>query len=234
MASDDWYRSPDWDATVKAEFERRLARARPKGRAQYRHIKATALVATNDPRMQASAFALWEQNLTDPNAYEFERVTALSFLGAYEQKAGLFAAAEAHLRAALDLMASNRSGSTDLEEVRLAEILIQRGGSAALLEARSLIEQLGETQPLLLNDRFRKCVAGARVAIALGDDGQAADWSRQALALASARHSGLANHPSLGLVETDASMRAWLAAVAQRGTVEWAVSSEQRNIHDEQ
>ncbi len=220
MASDDWFRSPGWDATAKAEFERRLARARPKGRAQYRRIKAASLMATDDPRMQAAAFALWEQNLTDPNAYAYERVTALSFLGAYEQEAGLFVAAEAHLRTALDLMASNRSGSTDLEEVRLAEILIQRGGSAALLEARSLIEQLGETQPLLLNDRFRKCVAGARVATALGDDGQAAEWSLVLLALASATHSGLANHPSLGLVDADESTRAWLAALAHLGTVE--------------
>jgi hypothetical protein len=68
--------------------------------------------------------------------------------------------------------------------------------------------------PTFQSSRFRMCLAGVRVSLALGDKARAADWAVAALALAAATHSGLRNHPDLGLVETDSKTRAWLTAIA--------------------
>ena len=217
VARDDWFRSADWGIAAKAEFEARLARARPRSRPQYRRIKALTLLDTGDPVKQAAGRDLLELTVVDRDSFEFERVAALSILGAHEQDTNLLDAAERHLRAALDLIAVHPSGGTELEEVRLAEILLKRGSQAALKEARDLIDRVGTSRPVLLSSRFRKCLAGVRVALALGQVAQAKGWARQALSLASATHSGLANHPRLGLVETDDATRAWLAMVIHEG-----------------
>jgi hypothetical protein len=213
MSRDEWFRSPDWGAEAEAVFEARLTRARPRSRPQYRRIKALALLDTGDPGKRVAGQELLEHIVADPDAYQFEKVLALSLLGANEQETGQLEAAERHLRAALSLMATNMSGGTDLEEVRLAEILVDRGGRAELEEARDLIDRAGPSRPLFLSHRFRKCLVGVRIALALGDHLPAQNWARLALELASATHSGLANHPKLGLVETDDATTAWLAEV---------------------
>ena len=213
----EWFRSPDWNAEAKADFEARLARARREGRPQYRRIKALALLGARDAELKAAGRELLEQNITDPDALPFERVTALCVLGADEQDAGDVDAAERHLRAALDLIEATPSGGTELAEVRLAEILLGRGGRAQLEEARALLDRMPASRPLLLGSRFRKCVAGVRIAAALGDEASSAAWARLALQLAAATHSGLANHPRLGLVETDDATLSWLAETALRG-----------------
>jgi hypothetical protein len=215
---DDWFRSTDWGPAAEAAFEARLARARPYKRPQYRRLKATVLLGTGDPVKAAAGSELLEGIAADLDAYRFEKVTALSQLGAFEHDGGRPEAAERHLRAALSLAAATRgSGTNELEEVRLAEILLQRGGRADLAEAAGLIDRLTPSKPVILASRFRKCLAGARVALALGDADRAAEWARTALELAAATHSGLANHPRLGLVETDEPTRAWLRTVAGVG-----------------
>jgi hypothetical protein len=57
-------------------------------------------------------------------------------------------------------------------------------------------------------------LAGVRVSLALSDKARAADWAVGALDLAAATHSGLQNHPDMGLVVTDSRTRAWLTAIA--------------------
>lgn len=217
VARDDWFRSPDWGIAARAEFESRVARARPRSRPQYRRIKAVALLDSGDPVKQAAGRGLLELTVVNRDSHEFERVSALSLLGAHEQDTGLIDAAERHLRAALDVMAVHPSGGTELEAVRLAEILLKRGRRTELEEARDLIDRVGTSRPILLSSRFRKCLVGVRVALALDEIPHAKEWARQALALASAPHSGLANHPRLGLVETDDATRAWLALVVGAG-----------------
>src|SRR4026208_1595502 len=48
MARDDWFRSSDWDAEAKADFETRLARGKSDMRGQSRRIKAIALLESKD------------------------------------------------------------------------------------------------------------------------------------------------------------------------------------------
>lgn len=213
VARDAWYRSPDWDEPARAEFELRLARAKPYNRAQYRQMKAFALLDSRNRTTENAGRAMLEEILADRDIGSFERVTVHSLLGAHEHDAGRLEAAERHLRTALGLMAtSNKSGSTGIEEVRLAEILLGKGGRADLEEARDLLGRMGD--PTFQSSRFRMCVAGVRVSLGLGDRARAADWAVVALELAAATHSGLHNHPDLGLVKTDSRTRAWLTAIA--------------------
>lgn len=214
VASRDWFRSPDWGDVARADFAARLARARPWTRPQYRRIKALALIETGDPERQAAGRALFADNISNPGPHPLERVTALCLLGAHEQDVGNLDDAERHLREALRLMVTNPSGGSGLEAVRLAEILLARGGRDELEEARRLINGPSDSDLLFLSSRFRRCLAGARIALALGDQPSAATWARQALQLSVTTHSGLANHPRLGLVEMNRSTFAWLKGIA--------------------
>jgi hypothetical protein len=207
---DDWFRSPEWGAEARAAFEQRLARARPRSRPQYRRIKGLALLETGDPERQAAGRQLLEAVIADPDAYQFERVGALCFLAAHEQDTNRLDAAEQHLRAAIPLLGTRGSGGTGLEEVRLAEILLTRGGGAELAEARGLVDR-ADAGPFP-SSQFRRCLAGVRIALAMGDQPGAEAWARRALELAARTHSGLANHPRLGLVDADEATMAWLAS----------------------
>src|SRR5437016_2331616 len=92
------------------------------------------------------------------------------------------------------MRATNASGGTGLEEVRLAEILLDRGGQAELEEARNLIDR-ADSAPIL-SGQFRHCLAGVRIALALDEKPRAAAWARRALALAFAPIRGWPITPS--------------------------------------
>jgi hypothetical protein len=216
---DRWFRSPDWDDRAQAEFETRLARARPDNRVQYRRIKALALLGSGSPESEAAGYQMLAGVVDDPHAYHFEKVGALSFLGAYDQEQGRLDSAERNLRLALAAMRTKPGGGgTGEEEIGLAEILLAHGGRTRLDEALELLATRAQDPPRLLKSRFRLCLAAARVSLALGHSRQAGEWASAALSLADATHSGLANHPDLGLVETDPQTREWLASVARQGS----------------
>jgi hypothetical protein len=56
----DWFRSREWSPEAQADFEARLARARPYNRAQYMRIKGLALADAGEKR---GARQLWERVL---------------------------------------------------------------------------------------------------------------------------------------------------------------------------
>ena len=63
----DWYRRSDWNEEVSADFETRLARARPASRAQYLSLQGYALLATQPDQAEAlleRAIALGEPSET--------------------------------------------------------------------------------------------------------------------------------------------------------------------------
>lgn len=49
----DWYRRTNWNAETAADFEARLARARPTSRAQYLSLQGQALLATHPVQAEA-------------------------------------------------------------------------------------------------------------------------------------------------------------------------------------
>ncbi len=214
VASKDWFRSSDWDERARVEFGARLARAKPYNRFQYRRIKASVLLLSGDRQKEAGGRELFEEILADDEAPGHEKTTAHWTLGAYYQRAGHLHDAERHLRAALDRISRDENGRSDVEEVQLAEVLLARGGRDHLEEARDILDRRASPPPTFVSSRFRMCLAGVRVTLALKDRRRAAEWAAAALDLAAATHSGLANHPTLGLVEADSQTRAWLTAVA--------------------
>ena len=215
VSNEDWFRSADWSAAAKAEFEARLARARPHNRVQYRRIKAVGLLRSGDGDREAAGYAILAGIARDEDAPHHEKVGALSLMGAHDQERGRLHEAESNLRAALEAMKAGQSGNTELEEIRLAEVLLALDGRDHLEEARHLLEERAQKPPRLVSSRFRLCVAATRVCMALGLKQEAAGWAAAASKLATAEHSGLANHPTLGLVQTDHKTREWLAAVAR-------------------
>ncbi|HEX7949739.1 MAG TPA: hypothetical protein VF494_05275 [Candidatus Limnocylindrales bacterium] len=211
---DAWFRSPYWDREAQADFETHLARSRPFNRRQYRKLKGFALLQSDEPGAEAAGYRMLRELLADPDTGEIERVSVLSQIGAHEHDRGLLDDAERDLRQAIATMRPSRSGSNGLEAVRLAEILLEAGGTTRLEEARRLLEVEARRPSIFLSVRFRLCVASARVLLALGDPRSATVWAATALDLAAREHSGLAKHPTLGLVELDPALRDWLQALA--------------------
>jgi hypothetical protein len=215
-ARDKWFRSSDWDEPAQREFYERLARAVPDNQVQYRRIKAIALLASRDRKKQAAGLELLASIIGSRDARNDERVSATAMLAAHQQEQGQLADSEQTYRRALELMRVNRSGSTQLEEIGLAEVLLSIGGRENVEEARDLVELRAKDPPLFLNGRFRLAVAAARVYVALGEQQTAAEWATVALDLAERTKSGLARHPDLGLVHTDNATRKWLSSVASK------------------
>jgi hypothetical protein len=144
---DHWFRSSDWDTAAQAEFERRLARAQPSNRIQYRRIKALALLHGPDQGGRLAGYEMLASLVRDGDAPNMEKVSALSEMARFDQERGWLDDAERNYRVALAAMRSNRSGGNGEEEIRLAEILIDRGDSSNLDEAKQLLEQRAEDPP---------------------------------------------------------------------------------------
>jgi tetratricopeptide (TPR) repeat protein len=216
MAPTDWFRSTDWGEAAERDFRQRLARARPHNQIQYRRIKAVTLLDTGDPAKATSGQRLLIEIVDSAEAPEFEKVMALSMLGERALREGRLDEAEANLREALRISGPDSSGTSGLEEVWLAQVALARGDRAGLPEARALVERRAAYPHPFLNARFETCLTAAKVAMALEDRAEAATWAQAALRLADADHSGLANHPTLGLVRLSSQTRAWLSDVAGR------------------
>jgi hypothetical protein len=214
VASRDWYRSNDWGEAAERDFRRRLTRARTHNQIQYRRIKAASLLETGDAAKVAAGRRLLTEVAQSPDAPDFEKVIALTMLGRRALEEGRLDEADGCLREALGISGPNGSGTTGLEEAWLAQVALARGDTAGLRHARALVELRAADPPMILSARFEVTLTAARVALALDDRAAAASWARTALEVADAEHSGLANHPGLGLVQINPATRAWLSEVA--------------------
>jgi hypothetical protein len=213
-AKDRWFRSPDWDEASQAEFAARLSRARPYNQVQYRRIKAIALLDTKDPVRQQAGRSMLEENLAIPDILSFERTVALTTLARHERSRGRLTGAVRALRQALAVGGPDANGTTGEEEIELAEVLLAQGSEADLREAKALLDRRASDPPIFVRSRYRLAVGQTRVCLALGDASAASGWASQALELAKAEHSGLRNHPELGLVDPPEVERIWLRDVA--------------------
>lgn len=166
--------------------------------------------------MQAAGFALLVSITTAVDAADHERVTALSVLAEHDAQTGRFDDAEGYLREAIRIGGPSMSGGTGEERIRLAELLLNKETSRATEEAQELLDQSGADMPLFVVSRFRLSVAQTRASLARGDQAAAAEWASAALELAQQSHSGLRNHPALGLVKADTETLAWLDQIAGR------------------
>jgi hypothetical protein len=189
---------PKSDPEAMAEFERRLAKARPTSRAQYLRVKAATLLERRTPGATSVAIGLltrvvteYDDRLDVPSSHEL--------LGEAYRRVGDLGAAEHHLRACIDTRYENRSGTTGVTELSLAEALLDQGRTA---EAGDLLALEGLPRALRWNAQiFRFVVACARYEAMTGGD--PTPWAKRALDLAADRTPQLPRHPDIGLIETD-------------------------------
>jgi hypothetical protein len=127
-ASDDWYRSTEWDEKARAAFDAKIRRAR-KGynRAQYFWLKAGALFHSGDLERRRAAVALLERALVESGAEDRHLAHLLDDLSGYQLALGDTTGARATLERCLALGPRGYSQSVSPEET-LARILIDEGG----------------------------------------------------------------------------------------------------------
>lgn len=197
--AEDWFRLPDWDEMARAEFERRLARARPYNRAQYLRIKGLALNETGET---AGARSLWLRVLEDDG--EFSSVQGASAL---EHLGDSFAADDPV--AALDFYERSLEGvrlgrgTTCTQHIKMAELLLREPTKSHVNRASDLLARWPEeTQSPFPNAHFRWNLAVIELAQAVGDSEAAQGAARRALDLAG-RGPVFPRHKTVGIVQTD-------------------------------
>jgi predicted Zn-dependent protease len=198
-ATDDWFRSPAWDDSARADFEARLARARPHNRQQYLRIKGVRLRAAGHA---AAAREVLERAAEHPDGYFHETVSAWETLADIAIECGDRANAERLYRRILAEQPSG-SGTTGSVEISLAELLLDRGRTEDRDEASGLLSTWIERKAMKFdNQLFRWHLNLIRVAEATGDHETVRRAANTALAVAE-RGPQLPRHPGVGLVETD-------------------------------
>lgn len=197
--TDEWYRLPDWDEEARAEFERRLRRARSFNRAQYLRIKGVALEEAGET---AGARELWRRVLDEDGDFaEMDAWAAAEHLGdSYvDDDPGL--AITFYRRS----MKRNRhlNMTTATQPIKLAELLHQRGRPKDLTEAKRLLTGWPRRADLPLPDAHFRCHAAlAEVCDATGDRGEARQAANRALALVDAP-APFPRDEELGVVRAD-------------------------------
>jgi tetratricopeptide (TPR) repeat protein len=212
----DWFRAPTWTTEASDSFEQRLRRARAGNRPQYLRVQAVTLLESEsaDAHDRQAAIALLHR-LLDQYPDNWQVSTAHELLGEAYRASGDLDRAEQHLRCCLETSPSDRSGTTGLPDLTLAELLVERGTPAGLGEAAALLDAADLSERLAFHTHvFRFYLARARLAHRVGDDRQR-DYAARALGVAAIADPQLPRHPDVGLVRADAATLAELQRLAR-------------------
>lgn len=195
----EWFRSPAWDETDRADFESRLARSRGYNRAQHLRIKGLALSHAGE---MDGARHLWLRVLADDGKFsKMQGFAALEHLGdSYVDDNPTLA--ETYYRR---LLADNPSlnSTTATQHIKLAELLIRRGDEQDLEEAAELLIQWPEVaRSPFPSAHFRWNLAMIDLAEATGDLNTAPEAARRALDLAD-RGPVFPRHNTVGVVQAE-------------------------------
>jgi len=217
----EWYRSSTWDSEIEANFEARLRRARPDGRAQYIGIQAGHLLDSPDPSVREMGRILLRRVIEEyPD--DIEAKSATESLGHSLAREGRLDEAERALREALRLCAASPigdSGTTGTPELHLAEVILSGGDLTRLDEVDDLlqaVEPAVEQQSFMRDVVFRFLLASARVAH-LRHDPDAQRLARTALSVAAETAPSLPRHPDVGRPSTTTVQVAELERIAGLG-----------------
>jgi tetratricopeptide (TPR) repeat protein len=210
----DWFRAPTWTTEARDTFEQRLRRARASNRPQYLRVQAVTLLESPsaDAHDHQAAIVLLHR-LLDQYPDNWQVPTAHELLGEAYWANGDLDRAEQHLRRCL-ATSPDRSGTTGVPDLTLAELLVERGTPAGLQEAAALLDAADLTKRLDFHTHvFRFYLAQARLAHRIGDDRQG-DYAARALRVAAITTPQLPRHPDVGLVRADAAILAELQRLA--------------------
>ncbi|HEY3954536.1 MAG TPA: hypothetical protein VGM53_14260 [Streptosporangiaceae bacterium] len=172
--ANDWFRSPEWDEDARADFETRLARARPHNRQQY--LRAAGHLD--------GARELLERAADRTDGYFVQTVAAWETLADMAVVRGDRESAEQLYRRILAEQPS-LSGTTGSVEMSLAEILLDTGHPDALNEAFALLRSwTGRSGIKFDSQLFRWHLDVIRAAQAIGDQETVKTAASAALKLA--------------------------------------------------
>jgi hypothetical protein len=204
--ADEWFRSPGWSVEDQDEFERRLGRARRTSRAQYLRIKGLALNAAGH---REGARSLWLRVLDDPDA-SIDRWSTLEHLGDLDFETDPDAADSRYRELLVEDPSLN--ATSQMAEVRLAELQTRKNTPTSLAEAWELLEAWRtERHSPFPADHFQWELARARWGEASGRPDIVQDSARRAVAL-SKEGSPFPRHPGAGVVQAEPDVMAWLHA----------------------
>jgi hypothetical protein len=198
--ADEWFRSPEWDDAARADFETRLARARPHNRQQYLRIKGLTLRAADHTD---GACELLERAARFADGSVSQAVSARETLADMAVDRGDRETAEQLYRRILAEQPS-LSGTTGAVEMSLAEILLDTGRPDALDEAHALLRSWIERDGMKFDHvLFRWHLDFIRAAQAIGDQETVIRRAANVALELATRGPRLPRHPDVGHVQTD-------------------------------
>jgi tetratricopeptide (TPR) repeat protein len=202
MGKVDWYRSPAWSADAQADFEARLAHARPHNRPQYLRVKAVALAEAG---ARPAARELLARVIREFPDVGFEVSSAYEHLGDLYRADGMVVDGCEAYRCCLERYESHgRSGTTGLCDLSLVELILEARLEDEYEEALRLLRTPELQENLVFHVQyFRYDVAYARVLMALGAPEQAPRWARSAIERSHITDPQFPRHPDVGLVPAD-------------------------------
>jgi len=199
VSRDDWYRLTKWNPEHEANFRARLKRSRTAyHKAQYLRIQASTLLEAG---LASAALSLLDE-ISEKSAEECEasvplcRAQALWVLG---DKPRSF---ESYMEA---LDAQRRSPTRYRVALSFAEHFHDYEDGAHRCKLISLLDEElehGRGASMFPHLQYRYAVVSARLTEGLGQLEMAAAFARAALDASDRKHSGFANHPELGLVDS--------------------------------
>ena len=194
-ANRDWAHEVTFDGQAMAEFERRLARARPGNRAQYLRVKGATLLGAGLDEALPVAISLLRRVVDDYD--DFLQVPwSHELLGEAYRRIGDLDRAEHHFRKCLETADERRNGTSNVTELLIAEVLLEQSRAD---EALSFLDDEDLLGRLKWNSNiYRYCLARARAERATG--GEPAPWSGEALRLAEEDQPQLSHKPTFGRV----------------------------------
>jgi hypothetical protein len=209
---DDWFRRTSWTESEQSEFEKRLARARPHGRTQYLRIQAWTLVETGDTELVKAGLVLAERFLVQ---YPEDLLAAWVHVTCAEahEKLGEVSMALASYRKAIEAERKLPNVVTN-GAIGFSWLVTRRALVSLYSEAESLLLEFPTNNSIIPVHRYRYHAIRAVIAAAKGYASQAREDATLALETASATHSGISRHPTVGLVDPSDELIPRLRAIA--------------------
>lgn len=202
--ADEWYRSSAWGKADQQHFEEKLRRARPHSRAQYIRLKALALAGSKRRSERSAAPELLQRVIREHSDDKLQAAMAWADLGDYHRQAGEHELAAHAYRRCLDAEAALTGGGLHSgSELALAEVIIDAEWADRYEEARALLDAAARAGLTFKVERWRWCIAHARIAARSGRASDAASFAREALMLLDDPSPDFPRHPDVGLIEPD-------------------------------
>jgi tetratricopeptide (TPR) repeat protein len=195
----DWYANADWSVDDRAEFFRRVKRARAK-KAFIIRAKANYLFFADEPEKTAAAIELYAFGIRE--CPDTDLMTSLYLMTARcEERLGRTEEAIRSYRKVLQLESDPSRFVRITKAWSYFSLLIVREQLVGLYD--EILSVLASAKVFLVEEKFVLRACRAIIFASRGDATGAARNASEALSLVDVQDSGLANCQSLGLVRPD-------------------------------